>query len=104
MSLSLVLLLLLNKPKLQLPYLQLSLFTSPLYFFFNKFNLPLSLSNIHDDNNNLFRNAALLNKELLVSIAKLEAVKLEAIKDNNNFNSNFNFNNSNNSNLLSTQR
>jgi hypothetical protein len=100
MSLLLVLSLLPNKPKSQLYYLQLSPFTSPLYFFFNKFNLPLSLSNIHDDNDNLFRDAALLDKELLMSIAKLEAAKLKAAKNNNNSNSN----NSNNSNLLFTQR
>ena len=100
MSLPLVLPLLPDEPKLQPPCLQLSPFTSSLHFFFNKFNLLLSLSNIHDDDDDLFRDAALLDKELLVSITKLEAAKLKAVKNNNNSNSN----NSNNSNLLSTQR
>jgi hypothetical protein len=66
----------------------------------------------------LFRDDAFANKQLLTSIAKLEAAKLEDNNDNDNDNNNNNNNDnnnnnnndndnnssSNNSNLLSTQR
>ena len=92
-----------GEPESQPPCPQSSPFTSPLHSYFDQFDLPPSLPEIHNDD--LFGDAALPDEQLLASIAELEAAELEAAKDNNdNDDDNNNNNNSNNSNLLSTQR